>query len=31
MSRIGRMPVSIPDGVQVNIKGSFVKVKGKKR
>ena len=30
MSRIGRMPVSIPDGVQVNIKGSFVKVKGKK-
>lgn len=30
MSRIGRMPVSIPDGVQFNIKGSFVKVKGKK-
>ena len=28
MSRIGRMPVVIPDGVQVDIKGSFVKVKG---
>jgi len=30
MSRIGRMPVAIPDGVEVNIKGSFVKVKGQK-
>jgi large subunit ribosomal protein L6 len=30
MSRIGRMPVAIPDGVQVDIKGSFVKVKGSK-
>jgi len=30
MSRIGRMPVVIPDGVQVDIKGSFVKVKGQK-
>ncbi len=30
MSRIGRMPVAIPDGVQVDIKGSFVKVKGQK-
>ncbi len=30
MSRIGRMPVAIPDGVQVDIKGSFVKIKGKK-
>jgi len=30
MSRIGRMPVVIPEGVQVDIKGSFVKVKGKK-
>ncbi len=30
MSRIGRMPVTIPDGVQVDIKGSFVKVKGQK-
>jgi len=30
MSRIGRLPVAIPDGVQVDIKGSFVKVKGKK-
>ena len=30
MSRIGRMPVTIPDGVQVDITGSFVKVKGQK-
>lgn len=30
MSRIGRLPVTIPDGVQVDIKGSFVKVKGSK-
>ncbi len=30
MSRIGRMPVVIPDGVQVTIKGSFVHVKGPK-
>lgn len=30
MSRIGRLPVDIPEGVQVDIKGSFVKVKGKK-
>ncbi len=30
MSRIGRLPVSIPEGVQVDIKGSFVKVKGLK-
>jgi len=30
MSRIGRMPVIIPEGVQVDITGSFVKVKGQK-
>jgi len=30
VSRIGSMPVVIPDGVQVNIKGSFVQVKGPK-
>lgn len=30
MSRIGRMPVVIPDGVDVKIKGSHVKVKGQK-
>lgn len=30
MSRIGRMPVAVPDGVDVKIKGSHVKVKGKK-
>ena len=30
MSRIGRMPVTIPSGVEVDIKGSFVKVKGQK-
>ncbi|MBN1639630.1 MAG: 50S ribosomal protein L6 [Anaerolineae bacterium] len=28
MSRVGRMPIPIPDGVQVDIKGSTVKVKG---
>lgn len=30
MSRIGRMPVVIPDGVDVKIKGSSVSVKGPK-
>ena len=30
MSRIGRMPVEIPAGVQVDIKGSCVRVKGSK-
>ena len=30
MSRIGLMPVAIPDGVDVKIKGSNVKVKGPK-
>ncbi len=30
MSRIGLMPVVIPDGVDINIKGSNVKVKGPK-
>lgn len=30
MSRIGRMPVVIPDGVKVEIKGSHVNVKGPK-
>lgn len=30
MSRIGRMPVEIPKGVEVNIKGSHVRVKGPK-
>lgn len=30
MSRIGRLPVDIPAGVQVEIKGSQVKVKGPK-
>jgi len=30
MSRIGRLPVDIPAEVQVDITGSFVKVKGKK-
>ena len=30
MSRIGRLPVDIPADVQVDIKGSFVKIKGKK-
>lgn len=30
MSRIGRMPVAVPAGVQVDIKGSDVRVKGPK-
>ena len=30
MSRIGRMPVSVPKGVQVDLKGNAVKVKGPK-
>lgn len=30
MSRIGRMPVAVPAGVQVEINGSFVRVKGPK-
>ncbi|MFN2150347.1 MAG: 50S ribosomal protein L6 [Anaerolineales bacterium] len=30
MSRIGRMPVVVPQGVDVEIKGSFVRVKGPK-
>lgn len=30
MSRIGRRPVDIPSGVEVEINGSFVKVKGPK-
>ena len=30
MSRIGRLPVAIPSGVQVNVKGSDVHVKGPK-
>ena len=30
MSRIGRLPVEIPGGVQVNVKGSDVHVKGPK-
>jgi large subunit ribosomal protein L6 len=30
VSRIGRMPVEIPNGVQVDLKGSHVKVKGPK-
>jgi large subunit ribosomal protein L6 len=30
MSRVGRMPVSVPKGVQVNIDGSHVMVKGPK-
>ena len=30
MSRIGRLPVPVPDGVQVEIKGSHVRVKGPK-
>ncbi len=30
MSRIGRMPVVLPDGVEVQIKGSHVRVKGPK-
>ncbi len=30
MSRIGRMPVEVPQGVDVNIRGSHVRVKGPK-
>lgn len=30
MSRIGRMPVIVPEGVDVKIKGSFVHIKGPK-
>ena len=30
MSRIGRMPVVIPKGVEVEVQGSFVRVKGPK-
>ena len=30
MSRIGRLPIAIPAGVQVDLNGSFVKVKGPK-
>lgn len=30
MSRIGRMPVDVPPGVQVDIQGSYVRVKGPK-
>lgn len=30
MSRIGRMPIQVPEGVQVNIKGNEVRVKGPK-
>ena len=30
MSRIGRLPVEVPSGVDVNIKGSQVKIKGPK-
>lgn len=30
MSRVGRMPVAVPGGVQINIEGSQVKVKGPK-
>ena len=30
MSRIGRLPVAVPSGVQVNVKGSDVHVKGPK-
>ncbi|MFH2039594.1 MAG: 50S ribosomal protein L6 [Chloroflexota bacterium] len=30
MSRIGRMPVDVPEGVQVDIKGSMVSVNGPK-
>ncbi len=30
MSRVGRMPIEVPDGVQVEIKGSNVHVKGPK-
>jgi large subunit ribosomal protein L6 len=30
VSRIGRLPVDLPDGVQVNVQGSDVRVKGPK-
>ena len=30
MSRIGKMPVKIPQGVEVTVKGNQVKVKGPK-
>ena len=30
MSRIGRLPVAVPNGVQVNVQGSDVHVKGPK-
>jgi large subunit ribosomal protein L6 len=30
MSRIGKLPVAIPQGVEVNINGSNITVKGKK-
>lgn len=30
MSRVGRLPIDVPAGVDVNIDGSFVKVKGPK-
>lgn len=30
MSRIGRMPVALPDGVSIDVKGTAVTVKGKK-
>ncbi|MCK4963275.1 MAG: 50S ribosomal protein L6, partial [Anaerolineales bacterium] len=30
MSRIGRMPVVLPDGVQVDVEGAHVRVKGPK-
>ena len=30
MSRVGRMPVAVPGGVQINIDGSLLKVKGPK-
>ena len=30
MSRIGRLPIAVPAGVQVDVKGTFVKVKGPK-
>ncbi len=30
MSRIGKLPINVPSGVEVTIKGDFVKVKGQK-
>ena len=30
MSRVGRMPIELPDGVKVDIQGTYVKVKGPK-